>query len=155
MKNYFRFVGITELIVWFIGIIGYFIGMGKIHEAFPEGWVLFLLIIGLLIYVILGPAIGLLFISHAELMPDPEASSSKVNDIKPAPVQPKNNVKKVLNIGDQVAILDPILLEMYHLSNTTVGTVERKTDKGYLVSFPFGNNIKTLDIDSNQLRKVN
>ena len=93
MKKYFEFVGVVELILWFIGLIAFIVYIangGSSHEIttagvkvtvpalISQGYQWFMIIILLLIYILLGPTIGLLFLKVADMLPEPQERNDAV-----------------------------------------------------------------------------
>lgn len=72
MKGFLRFIGIVEIILYAIGIIGWIM-----RVAF-EGWLIFYFVI----YLVFGPALGVLFLTVASLIEDKEALEEKVSRLE-------------------------------------------------------------------------
>ena len=67
MKNYFKVVEWFIIISWLIGIIIFSIYMGS-NFTKVDGSTQALLVISLIVMIIIGPALGLLFSSHTQLI---------------------------------------------------------------------------------------
>ena len=67
MKNYFKVVGWFIIISWLIGIIIFSIYMGS-NFTKVDGSTQVLWVISLIVMIIIGPALGLLFSSHTQLI---------------------------------------------------------------------------------------
>lgn len=108
MKKYFKFVGYVELVLWFIGLIAFIMYMaigGSSHTivtngvkvtvpAFiSEGYQWFMVIILFLFYIVIGPAIGLLFIHVAN-------TTSESIDVEPISEE-ENKYEEALRLFSQ------------------------------------------------------
>ena len=67
MKYYFKVVGWFIIISWLIGIIIFSIYMGS-NFTKVDGSTQVLWVISLIVMIIIGPALGLLFSSHTQLI---------------------------------------------------------------------------------------
>ena len=75
MKTYFRIVGVLELAAWVVGVVFIIVDFVKSVYAPSD-----IYIISFIIYLLVGPALGLLFLSHAaniEATEDNEAAIKK------------------------------------------------------------------------------
>ena len=81
MKVYFKAVGWFIIIGWLIGLIMFSIYMGSNFtkvDSSTQG----LLVISLIVMIIIGPALGLLFFSHTQLIDKYEGLKEEFEDYK-------------------------------------------------------------------------
>ena len=125
VSKYFKFVGYLELVLWFIGLIAFIIfivsnsypqtiGSGNYKVEIPplidsaSQWFFYIML--LIIYIVVGPAIGILFIVVANMKEMPvrsyrpvpqvnnhaasvsSTSVSLASSVKPSPKEPVKSI---------------------------------------------------------------
>ena len=102
MARYFRILGIIEFVLYgilvFLGFLGLFGTFGKL-----DGFSYVLYICGYIIFLIVGPAFGLLLLSHATLLEKHEESEED-NEIN----KMKEIIRNSLKIEDENIIINGV-----------------------------------------------
>lgn len=93
MKKYFEFVGVVELILWFIGLIAFIVFLVnagtpqtvaidsntkiELPAIISQAYQWFIIIILLFLYIVIGPALGVLFLNYGSAN---EQNATNVNN---------------------------------------------------------------------------
>ena len=93
MKYYFKVVGWFIIISWLIGIILFSIYMGS-NFTKVDGSTQALLVISLIVMIIIGPALGLLFSSHTQLIDKYVELKKEFEDYKAKNEKEKEKMKE-------------------------------------------------------------
>ena len=79
MKLYLKIAGYFALIDWFTGVITYIVYMSHVYSKSDNSYK-FLLIIILFIFLIIGPAFALLFLSHSNSLENNEKLEKELDE---------------------------------------------------------------------------
>ena len=156
MKKYFKIIGILELICVVIAGIVDIIYIFKSIPLISSNSLYFIqLLIILVVLIFLGPAIGLLFISHANLLPEQEwevnRKTMKMDKIYNDESLRSIKVESKYKIGDMVDCIDEGIKKTYYI--TEPGEIVIINNDDIYVKFATEKGHFTLHLDINQIRK--
>ena len=149
MKRYFKIIGIIELFFVANGII---INLGVVGNAIvliPENPAHFLAsVVTLLLLIFIAPALGLLFISYSETLPDKKQDEdNRYDNVNICMV---SNYKK----HDKVVCIDKTLIETYKIEGAGE-IVQLYNDETIYVRFNGEKGHYTFRLTHKQIKKLN
>ena len=168
MKTYFKFIGYLTLALWLVGLIAYIMyfakiarvttydvgGNNKITTGGLDAAGYFYYIIMLILYIIVGPSLGLLFISHAGQLEKNVVVNKLVehDEIMQEEIQKHEEIKKQENIAKAVAYriegnniyVDGRIMNIRYITNVKID--------GEKVTFNFYS--RTIDVDCKDEEKA-
>ena len=167
MKTYFKFIGYLTLALWLVGLIAYIMYFANIamvttykvaNQSISTGGLnrvgYFYYIIMLILYIIVGPSLGLLFISHAGQLKKNVVVNKLVehDEIMKEEIQKHEEIKKQENITKAVAYriegnniyVDGRIMNIRYITNVKID--------GEKVTFNFYS--RTIDVDCKDEEKA-
>lgn len=152
MKKYFKYIGILELICVSIIVLVYLCSIiSAMPEIFDEPYLLFKSTAILILLSVIGPAVGLLFISHSNSLPE-KANLEKpvIETHRDYKIRYKKGDEK-FEIGDFVDCIDEEMIKQYKIKKH--GIITTLNDNGIYVKFEGENGHYTLYVSCYQIRK--